>query len=80
MGSGVVGSLNTAHSNEKHIGGARFLTEKGSQAVVGRKHIFPPQGNDCCMQSLLLLKEAAMRGGKIDSGVNKLPAPTGLPL
>lgn len=25
------------------------------------KHIFPPQGNDCCTQSLLLLKEAGMR-------------------
>lgn len=71
-GSGVVGPRGPGphrlsykvHSNEKHTGGLRFLTEK-ARRQLGEKHIFPPQGNDCCMQSLLLLKEAGMRRGRL---------------
>lgn len=45
--------------SEKHTGGLRFLNNRlgGSSG----KHIFPPWGHECCMQSLLLLKEAEMR-------------------
>lgn len=85
-GSGVVGSRGPGpprlsykvHSNEKHTGGLRFLTEKARRQF--RKTHFPSPGQ----RLLHAITPPAKRGrdeeGKIDSGVNKLPAPMGVPV